>query len=556
MAYLSLYRQYRSQTFADIVEQSAVVKILQNTIKFERLNHAYIFSGPRGTGKTSLARIFAKTLNCLNLSKDNPEPCNTCSNCLAITKGEHMDVFEVDAASNTSVDNVREIIDKVNFLPALSPYKIYIIDEAHMLSTSAFNALLKTLEEPPKHVVFILATTDPQKIPVTIQSRCQRLDFVKISQSAIVNHLQRIVNDQKVDVSQEALMMISKYSGGHMRDALSILDQVLAFSEGKIQLENVLEVVGTANLESIVNIIKLIIRQDLSVYFQSIEDMYYKGLDSIRFVTDVIELFRDILLIQLKLEHLLMVPANVLKELKEISVEYKSTQLSQIIKQLSFAIPDIRYMEDSRIYVETLLCEVLLPDSLTPVASMSKPEVISNKVVAPPPQVEKKEPLKEVIKESVKETAPPVEAKKPPPIEEVVVVAHPDDDVDLVSIKHQWTNIIATLKKKKMMRLAAYLMEGVPISFKDKQVLIGYKKEYKFHCDSLNEEKNALEINLVTSELLKEKVAIKCIIMDSKDIPADLANDLFTESRLIEDKDIPANVKDMASFFEGEVVRD
>lgn len=240
MSYQALYRVWRPRTFKDVVGQSHITQTLQNAISNGKFSHAYLFSGPRGTGKTSAAKIFAQTINCEKMP--TREPCNECAACRGILDGSISDVIEIDAASNTSVDDIRSIRDKVKYASSSVPYKVYIIDEVHMISVNAFNALLKTLEEPPGHVVFILATTEPHKIPLTIISRCQRFDFKSISNKVIMDRLKEIMDHEEIDIATEALEAVALTAEGGMRDALSILDQTISYSNGKIEIDDVLAV--------------------------------------------------------------------------------------------------------------------------------------------------------------------------------------------------------------------------------------------------------------------------------------------------------------------------
>src|SRR5699024_7486055 len=265
-----------------------------NAIAKEKFSHAYLFSGPRGAGKTSAAKIFAQTINCEQMP--TKEPCNECDACLGILDGSISDVIEIDAASNTSVDDIREIRDKVKYASSSVPYKVYIIDEVHMISTSAFNALLKTLEEPPAHVIFILATTEPHQIPLTIISRCQRFDFKPISHQTIVDRMQSIIDSENIVVSPEALETIALTAEGGMRDALSILDQAISYSDGHVQLEDVLAITGSVSQQILLNMIEYMFNQDAKRVLQSLDELIQQGKDPGRFVFDLIYFLRDMLL--------------------------------------------------------------------------------------------------------------------------------------------------------------------------------------------------------------------------------------------------------------------
>ena len=259
MAYQALYRKWRPQKFEDMVGQTAVTKTLKNAIIHHKTSHAYLFTGPRGTGKTSAAKIFAKAINCLN-PKDG-EPCNDCLLCKGITEGTIGDVIEIDAASNNGVEEIRDIRDKARYAPTQATYKVYIIDEVHMLSTGAFNALLKTLEEPPKNVIFILATTEPHKIPATIISRTQRFDFRRITNDEIIQRLRYILEQEEITYEEEALSVIARCANGGMRDALSLLDQVISFSDDKVSFEQAIQVSGSLTDDLMIEFVRLLTQQ-------------------------------------------------------------------------------------------------------------------------------------------------------------------------------------------------------------------------------------------------------------------------------------------------------
>jgi DNA polymerase-3 subunit gamma/tau len=292
MSYLVLARKWRPQTFAQIIGQPHVSQTLQNAIQARRVAHAYLFTGARGVGKTSVARILAKALNCEHgLSA---QPCNDCSNCREITQGNAVDVQEIDGASNTGVDNIRELRETIRYRPAKSRHKIYIIDEVHMLSTAAFNALLKTLEEPPEHIVFIFATTEPHKIPATILSRCQRFDFRRIATSQIVAHLETIAREERLQLPEPVLYSIAREAEGSMRDAQSLLEQVLAFSvDGRVDTE-VLDLLGVIDRHSVQRVGRAILQGEAGTCLEVVADLYRRGIDIKRFCQQLCEHFRNL----------------------------------------------------------------------------------------------------------------------------------------------------------------------------------------------------------------------------------------------------------------------
>lgn len=292
--YQTLYRKYRPKTFFDVVGQKVIIKTLTNSILNEKISHAYLFEGSRGTGKTSTAKIFAKTINCKDL--DNLSPCNNCDSCNQINEGNSLDIIEMDAASSNGVDDIRELINQISTVPYNSKYKIYIIDEVHMLSTGAFNALLKTIEEPPEYIIFILATTDIQKVPATILSRCQIFNFKKISEDDITERLNYICEQEKVSVDLKALMLISKLAKGGLRDAISILDQTISYKENNITEEDVHEVNGSIIQSDLVEFVDELIDFNIEKVFLRLDDFEKKGKNMIKLVEELIIFFKNILL--------------------------------------------------------------------------------------------------------------------------------------------------------------------------------------------------------------------------------------------------------------------
>lgn len=293
MAYRALYRTYRPKLFSEVVGQKAVIKTLTNALKDGKIAHAYLFCGPRGTGKTSMARLFAKALNC---SEGVGHECNKCENCKAVLDGQHPDVFEIDAASNSGVDNVRKLIEQVSFAPILGRYKVYIIDEVHSMSSSAFNALLKTLEEPPANVVFILATTEPDKVLPTILSRVQRFDFSKVSDADLVLNMKNILAQEKIEYDEQALYTIARLSQGGVRDSLSLLDQAISYSGNKITKEDINSIFGLLEVDDEIELVKMIHLNDVKGCLALVKDKYQKGADVLRLHNDLINIYKDLLI--------------------------------------------------------------------------------------------------------------------------------------------------------------------------------------------------------------------------------------------------------------------
>ena len=353
MAYQALYRTWRPQRFEDVVGQEMIIKTLRNAVMTNQTSHAYLFTGPRGTGKTSTAKIFAKAINCHH--QENGEPCNECEICKAITNGSLNDVLEIDAASNNGVEEIRDIRDKVKYAPTQADYKVYIIDEVHMLSTGAFNALLKTLEEPPANVVFILATTEPHKIPATIISRTQRFDFKRITSATILKRMEYILNQKNIQYEDAALKVIAKAAEGGMRDALSILDQVISFGENNVTLENALLVTGSVTKTDLLNYLQAVVDQKTPEALEMIHKLVQDGKDASRIVEDLVEYSRDLLLYQQSPAMLEETELGMLDEdFKKFAQEIEPETVYQMINILNEQQENMRYTSHPTVYLEVL----------------------------------------------------------------------------------------------------------------------------------------------------------------------------------------------------------
>ena len=366
MSYTALYRKFRPASFAEVKGQDHIVTTLRNQLKAGRIGHAYLFTGTRGTGKTSVAKIFAKTVNCENPTEDGP--CGECRTCKAIAAGASMNVIEIDAASNNGVDNIREIVDEVSYSPAEGKYKVYIIDEVHMLSIGAFNALLKTLEEPPSYVIFILATTEVHKLPITILSRCQRYDFKRISIETIADRMRELVDAENVKVEDKALRYIAKMADGSMRDALSLLDQCIAFHLGnELTYDMALDVLGAVDNVVFSDLLRHVLERDALGCITLLEDIVMQGRELTQFVTDFTWYLRNLMLVQASdnLEDVIDVSSEHLARLKEEAESLSFDQISRYIRIFSDLAGQIKYASQKRILVEIALIKLCRPQMET-----------------------------------------------------------------------------------------------------------------------------------------------------------------------------------------------
>ncbi len=367
MSYLVLARKYRPQTFDQVIEQPHVTRTLSNSISSNRVAHAVLFSGPRGTGKTTVARILAKAMNC----EAGPQalPCNDCRSCREITSGHAVDVFEIDGASNNSVDQVRELRDHIKYMPAHSAYKIYIIDEVHMLSMPAFNALLKTLEEPPAHVMFIFATTEPQKIPITILSRCQRHDFRRINLKSIIAHMKTICQQEHFEIPEQSLALIASEATGSMRDALSLLDQVISCSEGEASHEQVLDILGVMDRKFVFDLCGTILQGNVSAILNILDDCYNRGHDLKKLYEDILEHFRNLLVVKMgrNIDKLIDLPDSEINQMKAQTNAVSVSLLNQILDNLFREEASIRLATDTKLALEMAFIRLDLIEPALPI---------------------------------------------------------------------------------------------------------------------------------------------------------------------------------------------
>lgn len=423
MSYMALYRKFRPQSFNDVKGQDHIVTTLQNQIKNDRIGHAYLFTGTRGTGKTTIAKILARTINCE--SPVDGSPCMECPTCKAISAGTSMNVIELDAASNNGVDNIRQIVEEVAYPPTEGKYKVYIIDEVHMLSTGAFNALLKTLEEPPSYVVFILATTEVHKIPITIMSRCQRYDFHRISIDTIASRMKELMEKEGIEVEEKAIRYVAKAADGSMRDGLSLLDQCIAFYMGqKLTYDNVLKVLGAIDTEVFSRLLRNIIAGNITNAIELLEEIDVQGRDLNQFVVDFTWYLRNLLLLQTSddMEDVLEMSSENMALLKEEAGMVDPEILMRYIQVLSALSNDIKYSSQRRVLIEIALIKLCKPQMQSDVSALVNRidnlekqieegvvvQAASPSLAAPgatPVASVKKEPLPEAMPEEIEELA-------------------------------------------------------------------------------------------------------------------------------------------------------
>ncbi len=526
MNYTALYRKFRPKKFEDIVGQEHITRTLRNQIISNRVGHAYLFNGTRGTGKTSAAKILARAVNCLN-PKDG-EPCNECEICKAALSGALTDIVEMDAASNNSVDDIRIIRDEVNFLPTLAKYRVYIIDEVHMLSTGAFNALLKTLEEPPAHVKFILATTEPQKLPATILSRCQRFDFKKISDENIDKRLQYICDESKIEITKEALKIIAVLSEGAMRDALSILERCLQEGNNQINEELVKELVGIPKLEYISGITESIINYDVDNALKVVNEVLKQGKDISNLIWEIIKYFKDILVYKTS-QTLEIYNEKEITQIKGLANNVSKERLLQIIYDLSNLSNEIKWSSQKGIMFQVEI--IKLCNKGQDVKNITGLEEINTRL----------QKLEEQVKNGVKVTKVPVE--NTPKVDKTV----PQNEITKKVINgkegstgEKWPNILNNLKKSGKILLYTNLINATPVELNDLVIGIEFKNGVTPFIKSVIERaENIVELEKAISMEYGKEMKIK--IIDGK---TEQVNKIQSDpiDNLPADLDIPINI--------------
>lgn len=564
MSYTALYRKWRPISFSEIVGQEAIIQTLLNQIHSGRVAHAYLFCGTRGTGKTTTAKIFSRAVNCL--STDTEIPCNVCANCVSTLEETNLDVFEMDAASNNGVDDIRELREHVKYPPANGKYKVYIIDEVHMLSKGAFNALLKTLEEPPAHIIFILATTEPHKIPATIHSRCQRFDFKRVSYEAVTNVLQEICTKENRPCEAEALHLIVQSSEGAMRDALSILDRCLSFEEGALTHERVLNILGLSGDRFLINLTEALLDRNPDALLEMIGYAVSEGKDLNQLIREMVEFLRKLMLVQVskKPEQLLDVSKEIQAILGVIAERAGTAKLMSWLTQFSKLDAEAKWTPHPRALLEMTLIRLIYDLEATPndvllmrIEALEKrlneigagngtektpiagTPPVYQKAVTPQPASQESSPI-------VREEPQPNEKEPLQTASPVIPAATETGNLSFESFSRQWTNILAALKK---IRISTYalMVEGELSEFKSPVLTVTFKEQFEFHRMAMEKEENRNFVEQAIEQQMGVKVRLSCIQKSTESAsvspPSELVSDVKDFFKGHEDK-ITINFKE------------
>ena len=503
----ALYRVYRPKNFSDVIGQEHIVRTLKNQIENNNVGHAYLFCGTRGTGKTSTAKIFSRAVNCTNLHND--EPCNECENCREILEDKTMDVVEIDAASNNSVDDIRELRENVKYSPAKAKYKVYIIDEVHMLSQGAFNALLKTLEEPPSYVIFILATTEPHKIPATILSRCQRFDFKRVTVKDISSRMRYICEKEGIEADEKALNLIARNSQGALRDALSILDQCISFEGNKISYNDVIELLGSVNIEQLFDLAESIIKEDTRKSLQILNDFIIWGKDVRNLVNDLIDHFRNLMVCKISndLDEIISLPEETIDLLKQQAETIDTNNLIRILNILSEAQDGMKISSNPRVLMEVTMMKIAQPMfDESKEALIKRIENLEQKIESGNIKVNHISTNQTVdnFNENNQQNNNTVEKQEDETIEYENLKG---DDVKLV--EKSWKKILQKMKEDKNQVIRALLQDVDSFNISEDTLYIIFTDNYSFAKSRLDSPATIQYVEKVIREVLNRSFSVK-----------------------------------------------
>ncbi|MDO5713778.1 MAG: DNA polymerase III subunit gamma/tau [Tissierellia bacterium] len=534
--YQALYRKYRSQTFDELVGQKQVTQPLKEQVKKDEVSHAYLFSGTRGTGKTSAAKILSRAVNCLDPKEGNP--CNQCEHCKGILDEKIMDVVEMDAASNNGVDDIRELKERVVYPPSTCKYKVYIIDEVHMLSKGAFNALLKILEEPPSHLIFILATTEPERLPQTILSRCQRFNFKRISMDEIIKNMEMILEKENKSVDHRGLVTIAGHAGGAMRDALSLLDQCLGIGD-HVSYEDAVDALGMTNEDFLKDMVKKLLKREPTSLLESLDELYLLGKDMLRLTEDLIGILRNILILkettggkELILEEDLSsydelisfadfsFVMTCIEELGESLVRGKySMNPRQVLEMtlLKLTSPSTQTLEERLLQIEKVLEGKTPLLETAPIPKEKVPEKTSFKWEGNTEIIEKKKDKGEKLpKGEEKREVETLDSLEEQP--KNGIIKENSSSIDLVQVKEDWQEILKEIKNRSQITVYGLLQDGKPTEVLNNQVVIGYDPKFQFHVDALSNERNHKFLEALFSDYYQTPMSVKLeTIKDNQD---------------------------------------
>ena len=489
VSYQTLYRKYRPQKFSEIIGQKHVTQTLQNAVRSDRISHAYLFCGPRGTGKTTTARVVAMAMNCEQ--GPTPEPCGKCSSCQSIAIGSSLDVIEIDAASNRGIDDIRELRERVKYAPASSRYKVYVVDEVHMLTPEAFNALLKTLEEPPQRVIFVLATTEPHRLPPTILSRCQRFDFHRVALPEIIERLKLVIKEEGWKVEEPAIQLLGRAADGSVRDALSLLDQAVAYAGDKISLGDVQTILGGIDSELLFKFTDIILNRDLDAAFRIVDQVVSEGKDIRQLVGQLIGHWRDLLMITVCREgdREVVVSPEHIKRLVSQAKQITPQEILSAIEVMSAAEQQLRWHSQQRLIWE--LCMVRL---------CAEPAVEAAPIAAQQPAAQQPAARRPAPKKA--------QEKKPAPAKKK---SKPAEGATLQAIEETWEAVISRLKEGRQTAVVAFLKEARPLRVEENRLTLGFSHE--FHRDQMaNEERQQMVADAIREELGAELI-IRCELL-------------------------------------------